>query len=770
MNSTTKAVIASAVVIALCLCVVGGTTYSWFSDTEQADIDITAGTIELDLSEGSVYVQSYGGQPKELTSGTAVTTDLGGSVTYTTGSTDSSFMMSVVFTNAAPGDSVTFTVDGNLTNTINVYYSEVATVTMPQGSDLESPFTITGLSDASVLYPASANGSTISRTTPVSIVFDQNAGNEYKGLVMAVDIVFEAVQANAPSSSSSASVSVGAGNNIIGVAGDGTMSSASVSFTSGTATGEILTVTSLSQQSADSYTISSGAILGGVEVTSSNGGDALKGTAVTVSMVLAGDLSDADNTPLTFYHGSTQFTPTDGYTATYDSASDTTTVVFQTSDGFSPYFVTAAVEARVGGIYYSTIEDAIDASSGDEGIQVLVDVTLDSDLSIPIELVIPEGFDVTVDLNGHSITSQKHALKVFGSLTLNGDGLVMAGSHDGDLTAGNEYVTLFANGGTITTNGGKYISQDKAEVVYVHNYGQVIINDGMFGSLSTETDWGNVLNVSNGKATVDCIVVRGGTFANYDPASGDDNLRGSFLADGYVTIYSSMTEDLNGQTYEFTGYTVHGSDNLDMSDIRTAEEFYAALQLVPENGTITLQADISIEYLGSYFMDGLGGTPNLYCKIDGVTLDLNQHTLTVLENDRFMFTGDGVIVKDGTVNAGANASMSSGYISYVIGVSSGAKDATFENLKVHGGIEVLGNGASLTLNDVTVDATNYHAVYIAGGGSVTVNGGSYDAGVSGSCFCTQTGSDSVTVNSGTTTGTVHGGSGTFTDKRSDGLM
>lgn len=767
MNSTTKAVMASAVVIALCLCVVGGTTYSWFSDTERADIDITAGNIELEMTFQGFYIQSYGDNaPVYMTDeGDEYTTTLGGKVSYTTSTGDGTASIEITFTNAAPGDMVGFEYYGTLTNSINVYYSETSQVTETTDTGLESPFIVNGLSQASVSYAASQAPHNIKGSDDcgeVVVMMDTQAGNNYKSTSYTVSIVFQAVQANAPSQSTSTSVSVGAGNNIVNVTGQGMMSSATVSFTSATATDEILTVSSLSQQSADGYSISTGnAILGGVEVTSSNGGDALQRTPVTVSMVLAGDLSNTVNTPLTFYHGSVPFNPAGGYTATYDSASDTTIVVFQTSDGFSPYFVTSAVEAKIGGTYYPTIENAIDASSGDERIQILVDVTLDSDLSIPIEFEVPEGFDVTVNLNGYNIISQQDVFRVLGSLTLEGDGMVMAGSHDGTIPVGEEYVTLFAYGGTITIDGGTYIAQDKAEVVYVHDHGQVYINDGMFGSLSTETDWGNVLNVSNGTATVDCIVVRGGVFANYNPASGDDNLGGSFLADGYVTLYDDMSVDLQDQSHQFTGYTVYGSDNLDLSNIATAGEFYAALQLVPENGTIVLQDNITIEDVGQYG----NGTPSTYCLVDGITMDLNGHTITVLTNDRFMFAGDDITVKNGTVQAGSSSSSSSGYISYPIAITSGAQDATFEDLVVYGGIEALGNGASLTLNNVTAEGTNYYAVYLAGGATVTINGGSYEPGDYEVCFYTQTAADTVIVNSASTIGTLHGGMGSVVDNR-----
>ena len=51
MKAQMKAVMASAVVIVLALAAVSGVTYSWFSDSEQANIDISTGTLDVTLSE-----------------------------------------------------------------------------------------------------------------------------------------------------------------------------------------------------------------------------------------------------------------------------------------------------------------------------------------------------------------------------------------------------------------------------------------------------------------------------------------------------------------------------------------------------------------------------------------------------------------------------------------------------------------------------------------------------------------------------------------------
>lgn len=50
MRAETKAIIASVLVIALALTAVSGVTYSWWSDSESAEITISTGKMDLSIS------------------------------------------------------------------------------------------------------------------------------------------------------------------------------------------------------------------------------------------------------------------------------------------------------------------------------------------------------------------------------------------------------------------------------------------------------------------------------------------------------------------------------------------------------------------------------------------------------------------------------------------------------------------------------------------------------------------------------------------------
>lgn len=111
MKAATKTVLASTVVIALCLCAVSGVTYSWWSDSENTNVDITTGGLDVSVSDYSV--SEY-----------RTTVNNGQTQTETITYTDSDSSIDGIQFNLSPpaGDSVTsrFTVSYNVTFTTTV--------------------------------------------------------------------------------------------------------------------------------------------------------------------------------------------------------------------------------------------------------------------------------------------------------------------------------------------------------------------------------------------------------------------------------------------------------------------------------------------------------------------------------------------------------------------------------------------------------------------------------------------------------------------------
>ena len=75
MKAQTKAVVASIVVVALALSAISGVTYSWFSDSETSNIDVSAAKVDID----GRYV---GGSPAVTTSGDVAVTDTTAKYSY----------------------------------------------------------------------------------------------------------------------------------------------------------------------------------------------------------------------------------------------------------------------------------------------------------------------------------------------------------------------------------------------------------------------------------------------------------------------------------------------------------------------------------------------------------------------------------------------------------------------------------------------------------------------------------------------------------------
>ena len=118
------------------------------------------------------------------------------------------------------------------------------------------------------------------------------------------------------------------------------------------------------------------------------------------------------------------------------------------------------------------------------------------------------------------------------------------GSFDGG-KGGNNICVAAANGATVIIKDGTFTVGGDADgygnsVVYCQG-GNVTIEGGFF---YTNYSWSGkyyVLNQQNGNPGT--ITVKGGTFVNYDPSKGDDNLGGNFVADGYKVVTEAHGTD-----------------------------------------------------------------------------------------------------------------------------------------------------------------------------------------------------------------------------------
>ena len=144
------------------------------------------------------------------------------------------------------------------------------------------------------------------------------------------------------------------------------------------------------------------------------------------------------------------------------------------------------------------------------------------------------------------------AVKAIGT---DADVTILDGTFDGG-SGGNNICVAAANGAKVTIKGGTFTVGGDANgignsVIYSQG-GDITIEGGFFYTDCSYEGKYYVLNQSNGNPGT--ITVKGGTFVNYDPSTGDDNLGGNFVAEGYSVIRENKA---NGDVW----YTVVSKSN-----------------------------------------------------------------------------------------------------------------------------------------------------------------------------------------------------------------
>ena len=140
----------------------------------------------------------------------------------------------------------------------------------------------------------------------------------------------------------------------------------------------------------------------------------------------------------------------------------------------------------------------------------------------------------TLSKGGVALNPNDIAVKVINSST---NVTITGGYYDGG-SGGNNICVAAANGATVTIKDGTFTVGGDADgygnsVIYSQG-GNITIEGGFFYTDYSYNGRYYVLNQSNGNPGT--ITVKGGTFVNYDPSKGDDNLGGNFVADGYSVI------------------------------------------------------------------------------------------------------------------------------------------------------------------------------------------------------------------------------------------
>ena len=503
MKTEYKAVIASVVVIALCLCAVGGVTYSWFSDTDQAEIDISTAKVDVDLTINTIAPESGSLGKAAIDSG------------------------NISISNMAPGDafSGTYNIDNNSTIRIayRLYLSIDETTYDSLSPDFKQSLSISADNNSAVpISDATKIGSNYivvfvdwtelaagaDRTNrELQISLSGNLTNQTTtNLSMA--ILIEAYQSNADIING-VTGTVSSGNNEFTVSNPSSddssvFSTATISFESNSDTNEVLTVVPVTEDNYDYSLANDQTFLAGVEVTSSNGGNALQGVKTNVSMVVEGNLPKE---LVKIYHKGVEFTPND-LSVTYDSSADSTTVSFSTTDGFSTYAITTEAQAIVDGTY-AELTDKLQGN-----------VTLLKDISWNTFFV--NGDTLDLNLNGHTISI----------LQFNVSKTAMI--HDGTITSTSKLAGVNSGGSLTLSN------------VEITTGAAITVG-------SSSSDDTNTLILNNVTANFNYVGVIGGKNSHITVSGG------TFNSTIGVVFQTSGTAGVNGQNWSFDDATFNVS-------------------------------------------------------------------------------------------------------------------------------------------------------------------------------------------------------------------
>ena len=162
-----------------------------------------------------------------------------------------------------------------------------------------------------------------------------------------------------------------------------------------------------------------------------------------------------------------------------------------------------------------------------------------------------------VALNPHDV-----AVLVSGTGT---DVTITGGYYDGGKGGDNRCVQV-DTGAKVTIKDGTFTVGGDANglgnSVILCNGGTVVIEGGFFYTDYAYRNFYYVLNQQNGNPGT--ITVKGGTFVNYDPSTGDDNLGGNFVAPGYSVISETKANgDIWYTVVKGTGATAGTQTELD---------------------------------------------------------------------------------------------------------------------------------------------------------------------------------------------------------------
>ena len=222
-------------------------------------------------------------------------------------------------------------------------------------------------------------------------------------------------------------------------------------------------------------------------------------------------------------------------------------------------------------------------------------VELEENMTLEQEITVAEGKKMELNLNGHDIVFDSEEL--YTAFNVNGD-MVINGP--GNISYKNGGILIVNKNGSLVINGGDFSSDVNCIQVYG---GSLAINGGHFSvTQMVDGHWYLLNQLDSDPGTV---AIKGGTFVNYDPATGDPGRGGDFLVEGYSSV--KVSDD--PVTYE----VIEGAGAATADELKAAiSEGEPVITLVddialsevlsfPKDVTLTAQGDVTLTGAPVYF-------------------------------------------------------------------------------------------------------------------------------------------------------------------------
>lgn len=436
-KATKRALLTSITALVMCVVMLAGTTFAWFTDTASTNVNkIQAGKLDVALEMYDTTQSRWVNAEGKTLNWVKATTGSGQATLWEPGAEYKLPELKVVN-------------NGNLA--LKYEIAITGAVDADGRNDLDSMKLLNVLKFKSVVgsdTKENVYGQPIATGTletngaeqiiKLSAKMDENAGNGYMNMALSnITVTVKAMQASFehdsngntydqdangnpdnPTWSVSAHVTanVATGDTVLRNA-DGTVE---LIAPAGSTTVERLTLKVEPKTAVDSsvnITVGAGQTAQPYEISlvDGNGADvaATSGNSFTVKLYVGKGLNSNN---VEVYHNSTEITG-----AQYDS--DSGYVTF-TTDSFSPFTVVFDTPvAIVGDTYYNTLPDAVAAAKDGDTITLLKDVALDKGLNIGS--VYSEQKVLTLDLNGYNISAPNCVITVRNAkLTVTGPGKI----------------------------------------------------------------------------------------------------------------------------------------------------------------------------------------------------------------------------------------------------------------------------------------------------------------------------------------------------------